>query len=231
MTTVNEPSVPARFSRQDGLAPHQILAQVRALVVGLGAVGRNVASQLTLMGVGKLTLIDHDAVDVVNLAPQGWRPDQLGLNKAEAAAEDCRRLNPDCVVETLPRRFARSDFRRTENAAVFSCVDGAPTEGRKAIWESCLKGGAGWFGDARAAGEVIRILACPGLYENHPYEKTLFSQNVAFQGACSSKMVTYGAATAASLLVSRFAQAIRGDRRKFSDHLYNILEDDITDLA
>lgn len=217
-----------RYSRQDGLAPHQTLADLTAVVVGAGAVGRNVAQQLALMGVGRIIVSDFDTVEPENLAPQGYRPDQLGRNKAEATAEDCLRLNPDVQVVAMPRRFAKSDSKTVGGAHLFSCVD--TMDGRRLVYDAACKAGAAWFGDARAAGEVIRYISVPRPSANGPYGQTLFSQNEAFVGACSTKMVTYGALTAAALLVGRFAQFVRGDCPNFLDCMLDMRHTDLTVL-
>src|ERR671936_2262498 len=84
-------SAPDRDLRQRGLIPPERLAACHALVVGVGAIGRQVALQLAAVGVPLLLLYDPDIVEGVNLAPQGYRPDQLGTLKSHATAADCRR--------------------------------------------------------------------------------------------------------------------------------------------
>jgi hypothetical protein len=85
------------------------------------------------------------------------------------------------------------------------------------------RAGAVWFGDARVAGETIRVLSEAHPRTDGPYAKTLFSQEEAYQGACSARMAMYGAATAASLLVAMFAQSLRGCGDKFCDRTLNLL--------
>src|ERR1700722_608450 len=100
-----------RDLRQRELVPPQKLATCHALVIGVGAIGRQVALQLAATGMPELTLIDHDVVDVVNLAPQGYMPQDLGQAKVEATAQWCRLLSPDLQVHIYSERFKRSSTR------------------------------------------------------------------------------------------------------------------------
>ena len=59
MSTNNE-----RYSRQQDIVPHERLATCKATVIGVGAIGRQVALQLTAMGIPWLQLIDFDHVEV-----------------------------------------------------------------------------------------------------------------------------------------------------------------------
>lgn len=97
-----------RDIRQRGLVPPDKLAACTVLVIGVGAVGRQAALQLAAMGVSELTLIDHDTVDVVNLAPQGYMPEEIGRAKVQATGEWCTRLNPELVIHAHAERFGRS---------------------------------------------------------------------------------------------------------------------------
>ena len=64
--------IPDRDLRQRDIIPPPALAACHATVIGVGAIGRQVALQLAAIGIPKLTLIDFDVVEPVNLAPQGY---------------------------------------------------------------------------------------------------------------------------------------------------------------
>ena len=51
-----------RYSRQRDLVPAERLAQCRITVVGVGAIGRQVALQLTAIGATSIQLVDFDTV-------------------------------------------------------------------------------------------------------------------------------------------------------------------------
>ncbi len=57
-----------RYSRQKDIVPADRLAECKATVIGVGAIGRQVALQLTAMGVPWLQIIDFDTVEESNLA-------------------------------------------------------------------------------------------------------------------------------------------------------------------
>ena len=60
-----------RDLRQRDLVPAEALAACHAVVIGVGAIGRQVALQLAAVGIPLLILYDHDTVEEVNLAPPG----------------------------------------------------------------------------------------------------------------------------------------------------------------
>lgn len=71
------------------------------LVVGAGALGNEVLKNLTLLGVGRILIIDFDRVELGNLGRSVlFRPSDEGRPKAEAAADALRQMNPD--VDVLP---------------------------------------------------------------------------------------------------------------------------------
>ena len=67
-----------RYSRQRDIIPPERLAACRATVIGVGAIGRQVALQLAAMGVPWLQLVDFDVVEPSNLASQGFLEKDLG---------------------------------------------------------------------------------------------------------------------------------------------------------
>src|SRR5438105_9283423 len=83
-----------RDIRQRQIVPPEKLAACHALVIGVGAIGRQVALQLAAVGVPSLDLVDDDSVGVENLASQAYWQCDLGTPKVEATAEACRLLNP-----------------------------------------------------------------------------------------------------------------------------------------
>jgi molybdopterin/thiamine biosynthesis adenylyltransferase len=99
-----------RYSRQLvlpewGAAAQLALAEASVLIVGAGALGSPVALYLAGAGVGRMGIVDDDAVELSNLHRQllHFTPD-LGVPKAESAAAKLRFLNPDVVVEPYQMR-------------------------------------------------------------------------------------------------------------------------------
>ncbi|NVO28207.1 HesA/MoeB/ThiF family protein [Donghicola sp. C2-DW-16] len=82
------------------------LAQAHLLVVGCGGLGSGVIPALTGAGVGRLTLMDHDQIDLSNLHRQTiYRTEDVGLPKVDCAARYVRALNPDVQVDAVRLRL------------------------------------------------------------------------------------------------------------------------------
>ena len=190
-----------RYSRQKDIVPPDRLAACRATVVGVGAIGRQVALQLTAVGIPWLQLVDFDVVETSNLASQGYLEEDLG--KVEATAALCRRINSGIEVVSVPERFRRSmEIGNT----VFVCVD--KIDVRRLIWET-VKDKADFFCDARMSAEVLRVLTvCDGQSRTH-YPTTLFRTEEAFVGPCTAKTTIYCANIAAGLMVAQFTKYLR----------------------
>jgi sulfur carrier protein ThiS adenylyltransferase len=210
---VETPDLSQRDIRQRDLVPPQKLAGCHALVIGVGAVGRQAALQLAATGISRMTLLDDDHVAVENLAPQGYFPDDLGKTKVETTAEMCRKLNPDMAIDLCPERFRRSSPKclscfadADRKLAIFCCVDSITTRG--IIWNA-VKPLAAFFVDARMAAEVVRVLASDRPMNDVYYPTTLFESAEAYSGSCTAKSTIYCASIAAGLMLSQFTRWLR----------------------
>jgi molybdopterin-synthase adenylyltransferase len=84
------------------------LWESRALVVGLGGLGGNLAELLARLGVGRLLLADGDVFTASNLNRQRLATqDTLGRHKAQVAAEHLLAVNPALYVEAIPEFLDR----------------------------------------------------------------------------------------------------------------------------
>ena len=199
-----------RDVRQRALVPPDRLAACHALVVGVGAIGRQVALQLAAVGVPRLTLFDDDDVQVENLAPQGYWPEDLNTSKVAATTALCRRINPHLDVTPVAERFKRSTARRLSDdppLAVFACVDSIAT--RRLLWEA-LRHQAALFVDGRMSAEVIRVLAVASPATDGYYTTTLFDADRAYAGACTARSTIYTSSIAAGLMVGQWTKWLRG---------------------
>lgn len=85
------------------------LKQSHVLVAGLGGVGAYAAEQLCRAGIGELTIIDGDVVELTNKNRQLPALDcNLGKPKAELMAERFRNINPDLKLHVI-NDFIRDD--------------------------------------------------------------------------------------------------------------------------
>lgn len=89
-----------------GLAGQAKLKRSSVLIVGAGGLGSPVALYLAAAGVGRLGLVDHDAVDVGNLQRQVlYSVEDVGTSKVEAARRRLAALNPNVRVEVHQKRL------------------------------------------------------------------------------------------------------------------------------
>ncbi|MHA1931034.1 MAG: ThiF family adenylyltransferase [Promethearchaeota archaeon] len=73
----------------------EVISNGCMMIVGIGALGCEIAKDFTLMGIGKLILIDLDTIETSNLSRQMlFRPGDEGRPKAEVAAERLKEMNP-----------------------------------------------------------------------------------------------------------------------------------------
>jgi sulfur carrier protein ThiS adenylyltransferase len=192
-----------RYSRQRDIVPADRIATCKATVVGIGAIGRQVALQLTAMGIPWLQLVDYDHVEMSNLASQGYLEDDLGRLKVDATAEFCKKINGGIEIVSVPERFRRS---MEIGNAVFCCVDSIDV--RRLIWEA-VGPQVGFYCDGRMSAEVLRVLtACDAPSRSH-YPGTLFRTEEAFAGPCTAKTTIYCANIAAGLMVAQFTKYLR----------------------
>ena len=220
MTMTSKPQ-PDRFLRQRELIPAERLSNVPCTVIGVGAIGRQVALQLTAIGADKLTLIDFDRVDETNLATQGYRTQDLGRLKVDATAEVLRDLNPDLQLTIIADRFRK---RHPVEGAVFCCVDSITA--RQAIWNA-VKHDCRFWCDGRMLGEVIRVLVADEMSNRDHYASTLFSQSEAQPGHCTARSTIYSANIAAGMMLHQFARWLRGQPTD-ADTLFNLLSGEVT---
>lgn len=100
-----------RYARQIilpafGGAGQAKLKAAHVAVVGAGGIGCPVITYLAAAGVGKLTIIDHDVVELSNLQRQPLFTDaDIGALKAKVAAEAARRINPHVEAVAIAERI------------------------------------------------------------------------------------------------------------------------------
>ena len=208
-----------RFVRQRDLVPSDRLTEVSATVIGVGAIGRQVAIQLASIGTPRIQLIDFDHVDVSNTTTQGYRFHEVGMAKPLACAEAINKLDPTIDVMRINDRYR--PHQQIGNV-VFCCVDSI--KARTAIWKS-VESKAAFWSDGRMLGEVLRILTATDLDSAKHYAKTLFAASETQQGACTSRSTIYAASIAAGLMVHQFTRWLR-DLPLDADTSINLLSGD-----
>ena len=200
--TINLPT--DRFVRQSDLVPAERLERLTTTVIGVGAIGRQVALQLAALGARRMQLIDFDEVDDTNITTQGYGSADVGQPKVAATASAIRRLDPSVKLDPVRDRYRA---RLAIGEAVFCCVDSISA--RAAIWRSARRRCQFWA-DGRMLGETIRVLAANDKSGSSRYTDTLFPQSVAERGSCTSRSTLYAASIASGLMLHQFTRWLRG---------------------
>ena len=133
-----------RYSRHILLDELGIDAQARfaaahALVVGAGGLGNPAAQFLASAGIGTVTLVDADVVDLTNLQRQIlFAMDDVGTPKVAAAARRLAAINPEVRVVQVAQRVGATELAALVAAAdvVLDCTDNFAT--RHAINRACV---------------------------------------------------------------------------------------------
>lgn len=192
-----------RFVRQESLVPSERLLDLMVTVIGVGAIGRQVALQLAAIGVRRLQLIDFDQVEWTNITTQGYLQTDLGKFKTTATRETAERLTSEIDITELQDRFRP---RHETGSVIFCCVDSISV--REAIWRA-VSARCEFFVDGRMLGEVLRVLAVTPAEMRGYYEPTLFDQSEAQTGACTAQSTIYAANIAAGLMLHQFSRFLR----------------------
>lgn len=136
-----------------GVEGQRRILQSRVLIVGVGGLGSPAALYLATAGVGQLTLVDHDTVDLTNLQRQiAHTQARVGQAKVASAREALLAINPDLSITTLQERADPQGLQKLLGHAdvVLDCSDNFQT--RQAINAACV-----YHGVPLVSGAAIRF--------------------------------------------------------------------------
>jgi molybdopterin/thiamine biosynthesis adenylyltransferase/rhodanese-related sulfurtransferase len=133
-----------RYSRhllipEVGVAGQERLCAARVLCIGAGGLGSPVLQYLAAAGVGRIGVMDDDAVDESNLQRQTlFATADIGKPKAQIAARRVREINPLVAADPIPARFDASNARDLVRLydVVVDCTDRFET--RYLINDACV---------------------------------------------------------------------------------------------
>ncbi|MFW9852232.1 MAG: ThiF family adenylyltransferase [Candidatus Thorarchaeota archaeon] len=116
-----------RYSRQQlipGWDQESLLGSTVA-IIGLGAIGTYVATILASSGIGKLTIIEFDTVEISNLNRQLlYNDEDVGKPKAEVAAKKLKEINPKIQIDFFNKKMEDVSVSVYEEAdLIIACLD------------------------------------------------------------------------------------------------------------
>ena len=111
--------------KEVGGAGQQAFAAAHVVVIGAGGIGSPAIQYLAAAGIGRLTIVDDDAVDLSNLQRQTiYATADIGAPKAAAAAAAARRINPHVTVVAMATRIdvaSAADLIEPADAVLDGC--------------------------------------------------------------------------------------------------------------
>ncbi|HMS35609.1 MAG TPA: HesA/MoeB/ThiF family protein [Arachnia sp.] len=153
-----------------GVDGQERLLSSSVLVIGAGGLGSAALPYLAAAGVGRIGVVDGDAVELKNMQRQVLHT-ELGRNKAESAAERLRLLNTDVTVDEYPEYLTADRARElfVQYDLVMDCTDtygakyllsdAAEAVGARLIWASAvgMQGQCSVFGVPDAHGDKLYL--------------------------------------------------------------------------
>lgn len=125
-----------------GIDAQEKLKNSKVFIVGSGGLGCPVSLNLTLAGVGHITLCDHDTVDITNLNRQFLHSEaDVGREKALSAKESLAAINSEVTFKTISTKITAENVDDLVGGSdiILDCVDNFDT--RFILNQSAIKNG------------------------------------------------------------------------------------------
>lgn len=115
------------------------LSNSKVIIFGVGGVGGFTVEALARSGVGSITVVDYDTVDITNINRQIIAlHSTIGKDKVEIIKDRIKDINPNCKVYTMKKKVDENnveDFQLLEYTYVVDAIDSI--SGKLAIAEFC----------------------------------------------------------------------------------------------
>ena len=183
-----------RYSRQIllpqfGIEGQQKLLASHVLIMGLGGLGSPVAMYLAAAGVGRLTLVDHDKVDLSNLQRQiVHRTDNIQQAKVASAKHNLLQLNPEIDIHCIDHKLHEEELQQLTQQVdiVVDATDNFPT--RFTINRACVA-----HKKPLVSGAAIRMEGQVSVFDmrkdNSPCYRCLYDEAGSIEETCSENGV------------------------------------------
>ncbi|MFH1063855.1 MAG: HesA/MoeB/ThiF family protein [Candidatus Woesearchaeota archaeon] len=157
-----------RYSRQEvlsliGKEGQDKLCKSSVVVVGCGALGSAAAELLARAGVGSITLIDHDVVDLTNLQRQSlYTEADISMPKASALKAHLEEINSTIAITAHEKHLNFENIGSLLKGAqlLLDCTDNIDT--RLLINEFCVKNRLPWIHSAAIQEKGVVLVMLPG---------------------------------------------------------------------
>ncbi len=121
------------FSRTIGLfgeSGMQKLKHSSVIIFGVGGVGSYAAEAIARAGIGRITVVDNDVVDVTNINRQLIALNStVGLDKVSVSKSRIEDINPLCRVTAIKEFYdENSSIDLTEFDYILDCIDSVPSK-------------------------------------------------------------------------------------------------------
>lgn len=180
-----------------GVEQQERLYDAHVLVIGAGGLGCPAMQSLVSAGVGRITVIDDDTVDITNIHRQIlFGASDVGRPKVEVAAQRLRELQPDITVTALQERLTVANALALVGSAdlvldgsdsfttKYLVADAAEIAGTPLVWGTVL----------RFRGDVCLFAGGVGLRDLFPVQPTGDSiPDCATAGVLGATTATIGA--------------------------------------
>lgn len=171
-----------------GIEGQEKILAAHAVIIGAGGLGSPAAMYLASAGVGRITLVDDDDVDLTNLQRQVVHTTaRIGSPKVESARAALMAINPDVEITALRERAGPERLGEIVRGAtvVLDCCDNFAT--RHAVNRACFRHGV-----PLVSGAAIRFDAQLSVYDPRnaasPCYACLFPEDQRFEDAACSTM-------------------------------------------
>ena len=155
------------FERTHILIGDQGIERLQAshvFLAGMGGVGSYTAEALARMGVGQMTLVDHDVVSGSNMNRQLIALNStIDISKAEVMADRIQDINPDCKVNLLKKFLTPdsiADVLNQDFTAVIDAIDSMSS--KTALIETAWRNNMAIFASMGAGGKLDPTLVRTG---------------------------------------------------------------------
>jgi len=196
-----------RYLRNASVIDQDQINAAPVVIVGVGAIGSHLAEILCKLGVRRLTLIDPDEVDTVNLSVQGFYESEVGQPKTAAVKTRLLEINPRVQVTEWQREYR--DQMIEAGSVVFSCVDSIKV--RRQIFRDYREHDWRVFFDGRMSAESLQVYCVERDAEAMTrYRDSLFPSHEAHRESCTARATIYCASLAAAILCAQFKKWVMG---------------------